>query len=119
MEIEKKIRDYSKEIETKHLSKLQKIWLYKSIRNIRKDWLQKELQKSFDAFLQRKVVIGGGVKNIEISDIVKRYCECRPPFTSKKPKEFMDAIILSTAISIDNKLLVVSKDDGMKKFAKE
>ena len=31
----------------------------------------------------------------------------------------MDAIILSSAISIDNKLLVVSKDDGMREFAKE
>lgn len=31
----------------------------------------------------------------------------------------MDAIILSSAISINNKLLVVSKDGGMKKFAKE
>jgi len=119
MEIEKKIRDYSKEIETKHLYNLRKIWVYKSITSIHKGFLQKKLQKSFDSFLKRKVVISGDIKNIEINDIVKRYCNCRPPFTSEKPKEFMDAIILFTAISIDNKLLLVSKDEGMKEVAKE
>ncbi len=119
MEIEKKIRDYSKEIGSKHLSYLQKIWLYKSKSDIRQDWFQKKLEESFNSFLKRRVVGCGHIKNIEITDIVRRYCECRPPFTSKKPKEFMDAIILFTAINIDNKLLLVSKDEGMKEFAKE
>ena len=119
IEIEKKIKDYSKEIETKHISNIRKIWLYKSMTNLHQGFLEKELKKSFKSFLQQKAIIGGDIKNIEINDIVKRYCECRPPFTPKKPKEFMDALIISVAINIDNELLVVSKDNGMKDYAKE
>lgn len=119
MEIEKKIRDYSKEIETKHLSNLRKIWLYKSMPNLHQGFLEKKLKKSFNSFLQQKAVIGGDINKIKIYDIVKRYCECLPPFSPKKPKEFMDALIISVAINIDNTLLVVSKDNGMKVYAKE
>lgn len=87
--------------------------------NLHQDFFEKELKKSFGSFLQQKAVIGGDIKKIQINDILKRYCECLPPFTPEKPKEFMDALIISVAIDIDNELLVVSKDSGMKDYAKE
>ncbi len=118
-EIFKKIEDMLSELDNKHLSQLRKVPIIKKFGLPSKANIVENLKASYEALFNEDWVVLVQTTMNDIKIILERYFECKPPFSKKKPKEFIDAFIAYNALQTGKELLVISKDEGMENFCTE
>ena len=88
------------------------------------DEMISELQNNWDSYLKDCYAEEINIDTVDINDIVDRYFRKRPPFETKKPYEFKDAIIIDSLRQYsfenpDDQIYVVSHDKGFRKSFKD